>query len=261
MRWTLLDRDTNTGKYNMEFDIFLSRNCKEDEAFFRLYRWKPYTISIGANQSFDEIDIDLAALDNIDVVKRPTGGRAILHSEELTYSLILPIKFGLSAREVYNKTSVALSKGLNLYDAKLKSVVLESTQPDFRAQLNQPSGVLCFSSTAKSEVKFCGKKLIGSAQRKMNHVILQHGSILCGKFHTNLPNYLSDRSSIQFLIEELKNKTTEIFTITNQPVDYFRLSQSIISAFETEWEISFDRDSNYIESNFEKSKPLIHEIV
>ena len=261
MRWTLIDSAPNSGKYNMDFDNFLSQNCNEDEAFFRLYRWEPYAISIGANQNYDEIDNDLAALDNIDVVKRPTGGRAILHSEELTYSLILPIKFGLSAREVYNKTSVALSKGLSLYDAKLKQVVLESVQPDFRTQLNQPSGALCFASTAKSEVKFCGKKLIGSAQRKMNSVILQHGSILCGKFHSNLPHYLSDRSSIQILIEELKNKTTEISTITNQPVNYFRLSQSIISAFETEWDISFNRDSNYIQSNFEKSQPLIHEIV
>ena len=261
MRWTLIDSAPNSGKYNMDFDNFLLQNCKEDEAFFRLYRWEPYTISIGANQNFDEIDIDLATSDNIDVVKRPTGGRAILHSEELTYSLILPIKLGLSAREVYNKTSIALSKGLGLYDDKLKPVVLESTQPDFRAQLSKPSGALCFASTAKSEVKFCGKKLIGSAQRRMNNVILQHGSILCGKFHSNLPYYLSDRSSIQFLVEELKNKTTEISTITNQPMNYFRLSQSVITAFETEWEISFDRDSEYVESNFEKSKAPIHETV
>ncbi len=261
MRWTLIDSAPNSGKYNMDFDNFLSQNCKEDEAFFRLYRWEPYAISIGANQNFDEIDIDLAATDNIDVVKRATGGRAVLHSEELTYSLILPIKFGLSAREVYNKTSVALSKGLGFYNDKLKPVVLESIQPDFKAQLNQQSGSLCFASTAKSEVKFHGKKLIGSAQRRMNNVILQHGSILCGKFHSNLPYYLSDRSSTQTLIEELKNKTTEISTITDQSVNYFRLSQSIISAFETEWEISFNRDSNYVESNFEKSKLQIHEPV
>lgn len=261
MRWAIIDSAPNSGKYNMDFDIFLSQNCHSDEAFFRLYRWKPYAISIGANQSFDEIDIDLAASDNIDVVKRPTGGRAILHAEELTYSLILPLKFGLSAREVYDKTSVALSKGLGMYNSKLNSVVLESIQPNFRAQLNQPSGALCFASTAKSEVKYFGKKLIGSAQRKMNNVILQHGSILCGKFHANLPHYLSDTSSCLFLIEELKNKTTEISTITDQPVDYFKLSQSIVSTFEAEWKISFNLMSDSVERDFENNNSIIHEIV
>lgn len=261
MKWTLIDSASNSGKYNMDFDIFLSQNCKSDEAFFRLFRWNPYAISIGANQSFDEIDIDLAASNNIDIVKRPTGGRAILHAEELTYSLILPLEFGLSAREVYNKTSVALSKGLGMYNSKLNSVVLESIQPDFRAQLIQPSGALCFASTAKSEVKYCGKKLIGSAQRKVKNVILQHGSILCGKFHTNLPQYLSDKSSYQLLINELKDKTTEISTITNQSVNYSELSQSIISAFEVEWEISFNNLGDSVESNFEKNNSLIHETV
>lgn len=261
MKWTLIDSVPNSGKHNMDFDIFLSQNCKSDEAFFRLYRWKPYAISIGANQSFDEIDIDLAASDDIEVVKRPTGGRAILHAEELTYSLILPLEFGLSAREVYNKTSVALSRGLGMYNNKLSSVILESIQPDFRAQLNRPSGALCFASTAKSEVKYCGKKIIGSAQRKMNNVILQHGSILCGKFHANLPNYLSDRSSYQLLIDELKDKTTEISSITNHSVNYFELSQSIISAFEAEWKISFNYFGDSIEGNFEKNNSLIHETV
>ncbi len=259
MRWTLLDRDTNTGKYNMEFDIFLSRNCKEDEAFFRLYRWKPYTISIGANQNFEEIDIDKANENNIDVVKRPTGGQAILHSEELTYSLILPSKFGLTAREVYNKTSIALSRGLAGYDERLRSVELENIQPDFRDQLTQPAGALCFASTAKSEVKFNGKKIIGSAQRKMDKVILQHGSILCGKFHSNLPYYLSNRSSIESLLEELKNKTTEISTITDQEVNYLELSNSIISSFEAEWGISFQRDGDFKETEFKKSKLPIYE--
>jgi len=259
MRWTFIDSAPNSGKFNMDFDSFLSQNCNEDEAFFRIYRWEPYSISIGANQNLDEINVDKANSDNIDVVKRPTGGRAILHSEELTYSLILPIKFGLSAREVYNKTSTALALGLGIYDDKLKSVVLESLQSDFGIQLTKPSGTLCFSSIAKSEVKFNGKKLIGSAQRKMNNSLLQHGSILCGKFHSNLPYYLSDTASIQNLLEELENKTTEIATIINHKVNYSKLSNSIISAFESEWNISFNRDTDYVYSNFKKSNSLVYQ--
>ncbi|MEN8191840.1 MAG: hypothetical protein ABFS12_03420 [Bacteroidota bacterium] len=243
----------------MDFDIFLTQICQNDEAFFRLYRWEPYAISLGTNQDFKDIDIAKAREDNIDVVKRPTGGRAILHSEELTYSLILPVEFGLTAREVYNKTSVALSKGLGLYNDMLKSTELETIQPNFREQLAEKSGSLCFASTAKSEVKYLGKKLIGSAQRKMNRTILQHGSILCGRYHNNLPHYLYDDSSIQSLIEELDNKTTEISTITNESVDYLELSQSIINGFESEWDINLRQSSNSIESEFEKSNQYLQE--
>jgi len=259
MRWLFIDSGKNSGKYNMDFDIFLSRHCAENQAFFRLYRWKPYAISLGANQSFEEIDIQKAKDDNIDVVKRPTGGRAILHAEELTYSIVLPVSFGLAAREVYNKTSVALSKGLGMYNDKLRSVELESHQPDFKKELIQPSGALCFASTAKSEVKFNNKKLIGSAQRKMNNVILQHGSILCGKYHTKLPYYLSDKSSVESLLDELQSKTTEISTITKQDINYSKLSDSILTAFEIEWDISFERDNNFIANEFEKSDLLINE--
>lgn len=259
MRWTFIDSGKNSGKYNMDFDIFLSRHCAEDQAFFRLYRWEPYAISLGANQSFEDIDYEKANEDNIDIVKRPTGGRAILHAEELTYSIVLPVSFGFTAREVYNKTSVALSKGLGMYDDKLSSVELESNQPDFKKELIQPSGALCFATTAKSEVKFNNKKLIGSAQRKMNDVILQHGSILCGKFHTKLPYYLSDKSSVKSLLDELQSKTIEISTITNQDINYSKLSDSILTAFEIEWSISFERDNHFIENEFEKSNMLINE--
>jgi len=259
MRWIFINSGKNSGKYNMDLDIFLSQHCTENQAFFRLYRWEPYAISLGANQSFEEIDTEKANEDNIDVVKRPTGGRAILHAEELTYSIVLPVSFGLAAREVYNKTSVALSKGLGMYDNKLRSVELESHQPDFRNELIQPSRALCFASTAKSEVKFNNKKLIGSAQRKMNNVILQHGSILCGKYHTKLPYYLSDKSSVESLLDELQSKTTEISTITNQDINYSRFSDSILTAFEIEWDISFERDNNFIENEFEKSNLLINE--
>lgn len=251
MRWIFIDSGAKSGRYNMDFDIFLARTCKINEVYFRLYQWDPYTISLGVNQKIDEVDTIQAEFDNIDVVKRPTGGRAILHSEELTYSLIIPLDYGLSAREIYDKTSITLSKALGIYDKRLNQVELENTQPNFRNLLNQPSGALCFASTAKSEVKYMGKKIIGSAQRKMSTTILQHGSILCGKSHTKLPKYLSDKTYTNHLLEEISSKTIEISTVTNESVNYNRLSQSIINSFELEWELNFDRDSSSIVTEFE----------
>ena len=241
MSWNLIDSGFRTGKFNMDFDVDLARNCKDDEAYLRFYRWKPYCISLGANQSYDDINLKRAEEDCLDVVKRPTGGRAILHAEELTYSVILPMSFGYSPKETYTKISLALVNGLKKYDERLSAVELENLQPNFGDILKTESGALCFASAAKSEVKYKNKKLIGSAQRKMNKIILQHGSILCGGFHSKLPRYLKakDEKQIAQLNNELKNKTTEIETILNNKTDYEKLINALVEGFSEEWQIEF----------------------
>jgi lipoate-protein ligase A len=242
MSWIFLNSGSGTGYYNMELDIELTKNLRNDEAFLRLYRWNPYCISLGKHQSFDDINTQKAHNDNIDIVKRPTGGRAILHAEELTYSVILPVSSKLSPKDVYTRVSLALVNGLSKYHPSLKEVVLQSRQPDFKKILNQPEGKLCFAITAKSELTFSGKKLVGSAQRKMGNVILQHGSILCGSFHKNLINYInSDRQDIL----DLNENTCEIESIVGGSVDYDRLSDCIKLGFEAEWGINFKDKVNF----------------
>mgnify|MGYP002398369792 CR=1 FL=1 len=257
MIWHFIDTKSSSGEFNMELDIFLSKICKNDEAFFRLYRWNPYTISLGANQNLNEINLKKCELDNIGLVKRPTGGRAILHAEELTYSIIIPLSYGLSAREIYNRVSKTLSSALAKYNSKLNSVELENIQPNFKELLNNPSGSLCFASTAKSEVKFEVKKLIVSAQRKLEKVVLQHGSILCGKTHVELPNYLLDTSNNEELKSELSKKTIEIETITQEKVDYTKLGDTIKSQFEDEWDFKLVDSTNLFIRKFEFGKKSI----
>lgn len=238
MNWNLIKDKFNTGQHNMDFDVELTKRCSNGSAFLRFYRWDPYCISLGANQKFSDIDLDKSAGDGLDVVKRPTGGRAILHAEELTYSAVIPLNSGFSNREIYTKISLALVRGLKIYDSRLDAVELENVQPNFPDLLNQPSGVLCFASTAKSEVKHNGKKLIGSAQRKMDSVVLQHGSILCGQYHKRLPEYLKVKESdVELLNAELSEKTTEIETIINTDVNYDKLQDALIQGFEEEWNI------------------------
>lgn len=239
MNWQLIKTGSSSGHFNMDFDLNLAYTCKPNEAFFRLYQWQPYCISLGANQNYDDINIAKANRDNIEVVKRPTGGRAILHAEEITYSVVMPIN-QFTPKEIYEKISSALIKGLELYNPLLADSELEKLQPNFPQILKQPSGVLCFGSTAKNEVKFAGKKIIGSAQRKLNNVILQHGSILCGKFHRNLVNYInSDEETKRTLELEITQKTIEIETILNARVDYEKLEESIVRGFEDQWKIRF----------------------
>lgn len=241
MNWHFIDSSENTGKYNMQLDIELANNCNPNEAFFRIYQWNPYCISLGANQNIDDIDQDKTKADGIDIVKRPTGGRAILHAEELTYSVVLPYNFELSPREIYFRISNALMRGLEIYNPVLAKAQLEDYQPNFPKLLEEPSGVLCFASTAKNEVKFNGKKLIGSAQRKFNNIILQHGSILCGPFHKKLVDYIKSNQEIKNMLSlELNTKTTELGTILNEEIDYQKLKTCLIVGFELEWQIKFE---------------------
>lgn len=249
MKWHFIDSGFHTGRFNMDFDLQLVQSCSNDNSFFRLYRWNPYCISLGANQDFSDINLDKTNQENIDVVKRPTGGRAILHAEEITYSVVLPYSQIESAKQIYQKISMALIRGLEYYNPLLGKSELENHQPNFPNLLQQPSGVLCFGSTAKNEVKFGGKKIIGSAQRKLNNTILQHGSILCGTFHRKLVDFLrTDDILKQKLASELSEKTIEIQTILDENVNYDELKICLVEGFREVWDVNFVTEKYFEES-------------
>lgn len=239
MNWHLIEHNFSTGKFNMDFDMQLAGLCNNENAFFRLYRWKPYCISLGANQDLSDIDSDKAGDENIDIVKRPTGGRAILHAEEVTYSVVVPTSIDYSAKELYHKISKGLIRGLADYNAELSNLKLESDQPHFPSLLKESSGKLCFASTARNEIKYNGRKVVGSAQRKMNNALLQHGSILCGQFHRRLTEFVNDSSGLS-----LAQSTIELETILKEPVDYAGLYSSLIAGMEEEWGIIFERTNS-----------------
>ena len=234
MNWHFIDTNENDGKYNMDFDIALAGKVDNENSFLRFYQWKPYCISLGANQTFDDVDLTLINSDGIDIVKRPTGGRAILHAEELTYSVNISVHCGLTSHQIYEKISLALVNGLRKYDKRLFEIELEAVQPNFQNLLKLPQGKICFASTAKSEVKFKGKKIIGSAQRKMKDSILQHGSILIGKYHRNLSKYIYSAS---FHEEDFDKRTIELESILQEEINLKKLKESLLQGFQEEWSI------------------------
>lgn len=251
MKWFFMNSGSNTGKYNMDYDLQLVKNYKDDMAVFRLYRWDPYCISLGANQILSSINSELAYKDNIDIVKRPTGGRAVLHSEELTYSVVYPLNSDPSARNIYYQINLALLKGLKFYDDKLSSFELENQQPSFAKIYRQENNAICFAATAKCEIKFSGKKIVGSAQRKFNKVVLQHGSILCGTFHKRITHYLNltDEKKEEF-DKEIDGNTIELGKILNEEIDYSRLALSLCQGFETHYDMNFSDFSYYHNTNY-----------
>jgi lipoyl(octanoyl) transferase len=234
-QWQVVDTGAGTGAFNMRLDEELARALQAGggKPTLRLFRWDPWAISLGYNQSAEDIDGEACRRDGIDIVRRPTGGRAILHSEELTYSVVMHAG-RRSILDVYNEISRALVRGLELFGVR---VSLQKSQPDFREAYAHASSIPCFTSSARYEIEWEGKKLVGSAQRRFGDgeydVVLQHGSILCGPAHQRLTEYLAlrDRALLERLRREMAGKTVDLSAILGQPVDPVALAPSILQGF------------------------------
>jgi lipoate-protein ligase A len=241
MIWKFLNSGVNSGKFNMDFDVFLAENFEPGNAVLRLYRWNPYCISLGANQAYEDLDLAKTRYHRVDVVRRPTGGRAILHSQELTYSVIYPIDAASSAKNIYNEINLALRKGLENFHPGLSVVDLEHDQPNLKEFYKSEISAICFAVSAKSELNYIGKKLVGSAQRKLGSVILQHGSILCGDYHKKIIDYLNvtDEKKTEML-NEISSTTIDLKSALNIEIDYAKLSSSILNGFKEHFNSDFE---------------------
>lgn len=245
MDWHFIDTGEDTGSFNMQFDEQLARNVLDGSGAptVRLFRWKPWAISLGFNQDISKIDVVQCTADGIDVVRRPTGGRAVFHAEELTYSVAM-FADGKSVLEIYNQISKALVQGLRLYGV---NATFRRSQPDLREHYKNPSSIPCFTASARYEIEWRGKKLVGSAQRRFrNHetgedIVLQHGSILIGPAHRDLTKYLllPDEQARESLAKELAEKTVELSQIKQKEIVAEDLSDCIRRGFEEEWGIGF----------------------
>ena len=167
--------EVKTGQENMQIDSDLLDWAIENnyqDAIFRLYGWSPACISLGRNQKDDFVDEKLVKDCNIDVVRRLTGGRALLHDNELTYSFICPVNYlknGENVVESYKEISQYLID-------KLETIGIHT---EFGAQKAVKTKFdYCMLISTGADLCYQGKKLIGSAQCRKNGYILQHGSIL-----------------------------------------------------------------------------------
>ncbi len=241
--WIIVDTGKNTGKFNMNYDLSLVEKVKyENYSILRFYQWQPYAISLGYHQKIESINTDLCKKDNIDIVKRPTGGRAILHSEELTYSVVTSLnKF--SSSDLYFKINLALINGLIFYDKRLEKVELEKAQIDFKNFYSSSRSIPCFSSSARNEIKYENRKLVGSAQRVIDNILLQHGSIIIGDFHKKIVEYLNlSEEEKELLKKDLDDKTICLEEILKEKIDLERLKLSLKKGFEKVFEIELIED-------------------
>ncbi len=174
------------GATNMARDAaLLDEHRPGDPPVLRLYRWRPFAVSYGYHQSLEGFDADAIAAAGYGLVRRPTGGRAILHADELTYAVVgtSPSElFGTTLHQTYTRINEALV--LFLRDLGLPADVSGGESRD------DARGMVCFKSAGRHEINVRGRKLVGSAQRRRGDVFLQHGSILAGSAHLDLPLFL-----------------------------------------------------------------------
>ena len=159
----------------MDFDeLILNTAIKKSlsEPVLRFYGWSPVCVSLGRNQSEAHINKDFCTYHKIDIVKRLTGGRALLHDRELTYSFVCPVKFlthGESVIQSYKEISGALVLGFK------KAGIVISFPQEKKAKTNYE---YCMSLSTGADLNYQGKKIVGSAQYRKQGYILQHGSIM-----------------------------------------------------------------------------------
>ena len=228
----------------MKYDERLAQSlvASDRPSVVRFYGWDPPAISLGWHQDIGEIDLEKCAEAGIDVVRRPTGGRAILHSDEVTYSVVL-VASQKSVLSVYQDVSEALVDGLRALGA---DVALEKSQPHFPSLYRSSSAVACFASAARYEIHVAGRKLVGSAQRRFarrngEEVVLQHGSILLGPDHLRIVDFLKalDDDQRLELKRELQGKTTDLATALGRRVEREEVILTLKRGFEQMWSIEF----------------------
>jgi lipoyl(octanoyl) transferase len=239
MQCRFIDTGINDCFANMAMDESLLKNCQIPT--LRIYGWKPAAISIGYNQNVEkEINIDFCKKNNIDIVRRITGGKAVYHDKEITYSFIarenldlLPLNINESYRVIASSLTIALKKiGIN---AEIKKTPERNATP------------ICFNSSNWYELTVNNKKISGSAQRRMDGKILQHGPILID-FDYNKNNSIFNSNNNFDNIANLRQRITSLKNILNKEISYNELSKAIKFGFEENF--SFD----IIEDNLNKKE-------
>ena len=206
--WRILEEGKDGGAVNMATDRAILQACSQGQAppTLRLYGWAQPTLSLGYSQNA-AMQVDAARCRDlhIPIVRRPTGGRAVLHDMELTYCVVAPIDhpgFSGSLRQTFHKISHALMNGLDRLGVCGASVERQSRRGARDKAIKSPA---CFATCHSFETAVGSGKLIGSAQRRLKNAFLQHGSVLIDMNREQLNSLLrfenpaASRSHLQML--------------------------------------------------------------
>jgi lipoate-protein ligase A len=222
----------------MAIDEALLETVGEDQAIpiLRLYAWDPACLSIGYAQPCVDIDRKRLRDQGWDWVRRPTGGRAILHTDELTYSVIAPLsepRVAGSVIESYQYLSEALLAGLHALNIPAEALLKNP------AQSIRANEAVCFDVPSNYEIVVNGKKLIGSAQARRKNGVLQHGTLPLKGDLTRITQVLfyPDEQQRRAAASRLLAHATTVEKLLGYQIDWETAAQAIISGFQSELDL------------------------
>jgi lipoate-protein ligase A len=230
-QWRLLNTNYDDGISNMAVDEAILDAVAADSSMptIRFYGWEPACVSLGYRQPADDVDEALRVAAGWDLVRRPTGGRAILHIDELTYSVIASAsepRVKGSILESYRRLSKALVVGLRL----LGLTTYEAPKDHANSGSEGPA---CFDTPSNYEITHAGRKLVGSAQVRKKNVILQHGTLpLIGDVGRLIEvlNLESEEERRQ-KSSDLRSRATTLESALGREVSYDQAAEAMANGF------------------------------
>lgn len=246
-----------TGAANMAIDEAILSHLAKGESLptLRFYRWEMPTVSLGYFQKLREFDLPLIKEKKMDIVRRPTGGRAVLHRDEVTFCLTIPAE-NRGLWDIFRAIHEAIGRGLNILGipAKVLPMLNEPEEKPGRKSLRTSA---CFASPSRYELTLNGKKIAGSAQKKYGDFMLIHGSIpIKPNFRTlfDVLIFPDEKSRIR-AYETAITKMTSLQDEMGREYDFEVLCEAIISGFGEVWKSEIVKGV-YSESEWE----IIHKL-
>ena len=228
--WRLLIEDSpRSGAANMAVDEAIAEAAAAGAVppTLRFYRWNPPTVSLGRHQKLADVDETQIAARGYDLVRRATGGRAILHVDELTYSVAGPIeepRMAGGVMDAYLRFSNALLSGLS-------TLGLKAEKAGSRTRAGRELSAACFETPSAYEITAGGRKLMGSAQSRRKGYVLQHGSLPLWGDVTRLVDVLALSSTARDrLRQQLRRQAATLAEALDLPPDSERLAYPHVAA-------------------------------
>ncbi len=240
-QWRLICDTPAPGAWNMAVDsAFLQVvGSGESPPILRLYDWEPLCLSLGYGQRLGDANLKRIERNGWGIVRRPTGGKAILHGRELTYSVTLPKDHELAQGDVvesYRRISEALIMALQVLGL--------SPQSERQAKGNRGLGPVCFEVPSHYEITAGGKKLIGSAQVRRRQGILQHGSLPLYGDIAQICDALDYESASEReeAKAQVRARATTLEAVLGQRIAWDGVADALVAGFERAFEINFAYD-------------------
>jgi len=239
----------------MDETILESVGAGDSLPTLRLFAWTPPCLSLGFAQPLEDVNLDKLNAMGWDIVRRMTGGRAILHTDELTYSVICPIdepRLAGGVLESYLRLSHALLNALKQLGVTALALPKGSDGP-VAPKTNDP---VCFEVPSNYEITVNGKKLVGSAQARKKTGILQHGTLPLHGDLTRILDILNHRTDPSEEKTRLLHRATTLERVLNSRVTWEEAASAFVDAFKETLNLTF-KESEPSKAELERIDALI----